>query len=96
MEASKVVFQRCKDTLKHTPRVLRCWLRSWTSSFLAFPFKLPQREQIRRRYYSDHERFICYVFSIRALARNVKDLTSDITGLHLLGYGDMEHHLFQN
>jgi hypothetical protein len=83
MEASKVVFQRCEDTLKHTPRVLRCWLRSWTPSFLAFPFELPQREQTRRRYYSYHERFICYVFRIRALARNVKDLTSDITGLHL-------------
>lgn len=54
IEASKVVFRRCEETLKQTPRVLRCWLRSWTPSFLAFPFELPQRESTRQRYYSYH------------------------------------------
>jgi hypothetical protein len=43
LDASKVVFQRCEMTLKQTPRVLRCWLRSWTPSFLPYPFELPQR-----------------------------------------------------
>jgi hypothetical protein len=41
LEASKIVFQRCEATLKQTPRVLRCWLRSWTPSFLLYPFELP-------------------------------------------------------
>jgi hypothetical protein len=45
LEASKIVFQRCEATLKQTPRVLRCWLWSWTPSFLPYPFELPQREQ---------------------------------------------------
>lgn len=83
IEASKVVFRRCEVTLTHTPRVLRCWLRSWTPSFLAFPFELPQRDQTRRRYYSYHERFLCYIFRIWALSRNLKEPTSEITGLQL-------------
>jgi hypothetical protein len=83
IETSKVVFRRCEETLNHTPRVLRCWLRSWTPSFLAYPFELPQREQTRRRYYGYHERLLCYIFRIRALSRNTKDLTSEITGLRL-------------
>jgi hypothetical protein len=62
LEASKIVFQRCEMTLKQTPRVLRCWLRSWTPSFLPYPFELPQRELTRRRYYVIHERFLCYIF----------------------------------
>lgn len=44
LEASEIVFQRCEMTLKQTPRVLRCWLRSWTPSFLPYLFELPQRE----------------------------------------------------
>lgn len=83
IEASKVVFQQCEETLKHTPRVLQCWLRSWTHSFLAYPFELPQREPTRRQYYGYHERFLCYIFRIRALSLKTKDLTSNITGLHL-------------
>jgi hypothetical protein len=77
------VFQRCEMTLKQTPRVLRCWLRSWTPSFLPYPFKLPQREQTRRRYYVIHERFLCYIFRILALSRNIREPTSEISGLQL-------------
>ncbi|ENI03218.1 hypothetical protein COCC4DRAFT_143923 [Bipolaris maydis ATCC 48331] len=70
-------------TLKQTPRVLRCWLRSWTPSFLPYPFELPQREQTRRRYYVIHERFLCYIFRILALSRSIKEPTSEISGLQL-------------
>jgi len=63
-EASKVVFQRCEETLKNTPRVLQCWIQSWTPLFLAFPFELPQHEQTRRRYYNIHEQFLYYIFRI--------------------------------
>ncbi|EMD86838.1 hypothetical protein COCHEDRAFT_1218347 [Bipolaris maydis C5] len=83
LEASRIVFQRCEMTLKQTPRVLRCWLRSWTPSFLPYPFELPQREQTRRRYYVIHERFLCYIFRILALSRSIKEPTSEISGLQL-------------
>jgi hypothetical protein len=81
--ASKVVFQRCEMTLKQIPRVLRCWLRSWTPSFLPYPFELPQRDQTRRRYYVIHERFLSYIFHTLALSRNIKEPTSEISGLEL-------------
>ena len=58
LDASKVVCQRCEMTLKQTLRILRCWLRSWTPSFLPYPFESPQREQTRGRYYVIHERFL--------------------------------------
>jgi hypothetical protein len=48
LEASRVVFSRCEETLLHILRVLRCWLRNWTPSFLAYPFELPQRNCTRR------------------------------------------------
>lgn len=83
IEASKIVFQRCEATLKQTPRVLRCWLRSWTPSFLPYPFELPQREHTRRRYYRIYERFLCYIFRVLALSRNIKEPTNDISGLQL-------------
>jgi hypothetical protein len=83
LEASKIVFQRREMTLKQTPRVLRCWLRSWTPSFLPYPFELPQREPTRRRYYVIHERFLCYIFRILALSRNIKESTNEISGLQL-------------
>ena len=83
LEVSKIVFQRCESTLKQTPRVLRCWLRSWTPSFLPHPFEFPQREHTRRRYYVIHERFLCYIFRVLALSRNIKEPTSEISGLHL-------------
>ena len=73
IEASKVVFQRCEETVKQTPRVLRCWVRSWTPSFLAFPFEVPQRNQTRRRYYSYQERFLCYIFRVWLISRNLKE-----------------------
>jgi hypothetical protein len=38
------VLDRCEETLQQTPRVIRCWLRSWGSHFYAYPFELPQRE----------------------------------------------------
>ncbi|OAL42613.1 hypothetical protein IQ07DRAFT_525792 [Pyrenochaeta sp. DS3sAY3a] len=70
-------------TLRQTPRVLRCWLRSWTPSFLPYPFELPQREQTQRRYYVIHERFLSYIFRMLALSRDIKEPTSDISGLKL-------------
>ncbi|KAF2626977.1 hypothetical protein BU25DRAFT_342016 [Macroventuria anomochaeta] len=58
-------------------------LRSWTPSFLPYPFELPQREQTRRRYYSIHERCLCYIFRVLVLSRTIKEHTNDISGLQL-------------
>ncbi|KAH6612382.1 hypothetical protein C7974DRAFT_444959 [Boeremia exigua] len=44
---------------------------------------LPQRENTRRRYYRIHERFLCYIFRVLALSRNIKEPTNDISGLQL-------------
>ena len=52
-------------------------------SFLPYPFELPQRENTRRRYYRIHERFLCYIFRVLALSRNIKEPTNDISGLQL-------------
>lgn len=83
VEASRVVFARCEETLRYTPRVLRCWLRSWTPSFLAYPFELPQRKGTQRRYYVYHERFLCYIFRVWTLSSYIKEPTLQISGLHL-------------
>jgi hypothetical protein len=42
-----------------------------------------QRAQIRRRYHSIHERFLCYIFRVLVLSRTIKEHTADISGLHL-------------
>jgi hypothetical protein len=62
LEAVALVLDRCEETLQQMPRVMRCWLRSWTSHFYAYPFELPQREATRARYRSYFNRFLCYVF----------------------------------
>ncbi|EFQ90142.1 hypothetical protein PTT_13339 [Pyrenophora teres f. teres 0-1] len=44
---------------------------------------MPQREPTKRRYYVIHERFLCYIFRILALSRNIKEPTNEISGLQL-------------
>jgi len=83
LHATDQVFHRCEETLAQTPRVLRGWLRSWTSSFLPHPFELPQRKSSRRKYFSYWRRFLCYVFRIQRLARNLREKTHHLSGLQL-------------
>ncbi|KAJ9655923.1 hypothetical protein H2201_008696 [Coniosporium apollinis] len=83
LHLTDMVFSRCEETLAQTPRVLRCWLRSWTPSFLPYPFELPQREKSRRRYYSYWGQFLCYIFRIQRLSRDMKESTYDLSGLYL-------------
>jgi hypothetical protein len=61
-EVIALVLDRCEETLQQTPRVMRCWLRSWGSHFYAYPFELPQRVATRSRYRSYLNHFLCYVF----------------------------------
>lgn len=51
--------------------------------FPSYPFELSQREQTRPRYYSIHERFLCYIFRVLALSRNIKEPINGILGLQL-------------
>ncbi|KAH9876388.1 hypothetical protein J1614_003867 [Plenodomus biglobosus] len=52
LDVVALVLDRCEETLQQTPRVMRCWLRSWGSHFYAYPFELPQRDATRARYRS--------------------------------------------
>jgi len=80
--ASEGVFTRCEETLAQTPRVLRCWLRSWTFSYFPYPFEAPRRAS-RQKYKRVWAKLLCYVFRIHSLARRLKETTFDITGLEL-------------
>lgn len=47
LQATQQVLERCEETLRQTPRVLRCWLRSWTFSYLPYPFEMPRARASR-------------------------------------------------
>jgi hypothetical protein len=81
--ATNLVFARCEETLQDTPRMLRCWLRSWSSVYLPYPFEAPQREATKRRYYRYFQQFFCYIYRIWRLGQRLKERTFDITGLQL-------------
>jgi hypothetical protein len=83
IHANGLVFARCEETLQDTPRVLRCWLRSWSSAYLPYPFAMIHREATKLRYYSYSERFLCYVYRIWLLAARVHAQTVKITRLQL-------------
>jgi hypothetical protein len=81
--ATNLVFARCEETLQDTPRMLRCWLRSWSSVYLPYPFEMLQRETTKRRYYRYFQQFLCYIYRVWRLGRRLKERTLDITGLQL-------------
>jgi Chromo (CHRromatin Organisation MOdifier) domain len=83
ISASHLVFARCEETVEKTPRVFRCWLRSWTPSFLPLPFELPQRIKTRQRYYSYARQFLCYFYRIHHAARGWHEKTEDLSSLQL-------------
>ncbi|KIW09655.1 hypothetical protein PV08_12093 [Exophiala spinifera] len=83
IQATNLVFSRCAETLQDTPRILRYWLWSWSSTYLPYPFAMVQREATKRRYYSYFQRFLCYVYRIWLLATHVHAETVDVTGLQL-------------
>jgi len=78
-----LVLDRCEETLEQTPRVMRCWLRSWGSHFYAYPFELPQREATRARYRSILNRFLCYVFRSWHVCQTLDQSLSEVYGLEL-------------
>jgi hypothetical protein len=78
-----LVLDRCEETLRQTPRVMRCWLRSWGSHFYAYPFELPQREATRARYRSYLNRFLCYVFRSWQVCQTLDQSLGEVYGLRL-------------
>jgi hypothetical protein len=78
-----LVLDRCEETLEQTPRVMRCWLRSWGSHFYGYPFELPQRDATRARYRSFLIRFLCYVFRSWHVCQTLDQNLSEVYGLKL-------------
>jgi hypothetical protein len=83
LKVAALVLDRCEETLRQTPRVMRCWLRSWGSHFYAYPFELPQREATRARYRSYLNRFLCYVFRSWQVCRMLGQSLGEVYGLRL-------------
>lgn len=83
LKVAALVLDRCEETLRQTPRVMRCWLRSWGSHFYAYPFELPQREATRSRYRSYLNRFLCYVFRSWQVCRTLGQSLGEVYGLRL-------------
>ncbi len=81
--ATHLVFARCEETLQNTPRTLRCWLRSWSSLYLPYPFEMVERMATKRRYYRYFQQFLCYIYRVWRLGVRLKERTLDLTGLHL-------------
>lgn len=73
-------IERCLETLEHTPRVFRCWLRSWGPSFSPYPFERPSAPTIRR-YRRIWTSSLCYFFRIWHLSKRLKESTFDLCGL---------------
>lgn len=77
------VLARCEETLLHTPRTLRCWLRSWKTSFMPYPFEMVRTANAKKRYYSYWTRFLCYIFRVRVLCRDLLQSMQEVFGLQL-------------
>jgi hypothetical protein len=88
-----LVLGRCEETLEQTPRVLRCWLRSWGSHFYAYPFELPQRDATRARYRSFLNRFLYYVFRSWQVCQKLNQSLSEVYGLQL---SDSQAHMIES
>ena len=73
-----------EETLYKTPRVLRCWMKSWSSLYLLYPLDMVQKETTQRRYHSYFQRFLCYIYRIWHLATRTNERTVDITSLQLI------------
>ena len=64
IRAVDTVFQRCICTLEAVPRLLRCWLRTFTlgGGFFPKPFKTLERPASLCRYKAHWKQFLCFVF----------------------------------
>jgi hypothetical protein len=83
LEVIALVLDRCEETFRQTPRVMRCWLRSWGSHFYAYLFELPRRGATRSRYRSFLNRFLCYVFRSWQLCQTLGRSLGEEYGLEL-------------
>jgi hypothetical protein len=73
------VLERCQESLRHTPRALRCWVRSWKATYYPCAFDLPTAKTIER-YSTVWIQGLCYFFRIHMLARKLKETTVQICG----------------
>lgn len=78
--ASRAVIERCVKTLQHTPRTLRCWTQSSSSSFSPYPFDCP-RPPTLKRYTRIWSSAICYFFRMWDQERRLKEHTAQLCGI---------------
>jgi hypothetical protein len=78
--ASRAVIERCVKTLEHTPRTLRCWTQSSSSSFSPYPFDCP-RSPTLKRYIRTWLSAICYFFRMWNQGRRLKEHTAHLCGI---------------
>ena len=80
--ASHQVLRRCLETLAHTPRTLRYWLRSWTPAYSSYAFEAPTPATIQT-YSRIWIGNLCYVFRVWLLAQALRESTIELCGLRL-------------
>jgi hypothetical protein len=77
------IFDRCNQTVAATPRLLRCWLRSYTQQeYFPKPFTLPRKSRTQKKYRAFWKQFICFAFRVWA--------TDSTDGLQHQVYGDIQ------
>lgn len=82
VSASWHVLARCQETLGSTPRILRCWVRSWTHSYFPYPFDLPTVSTVRR-YSRIWIAGLCYFVRLRLLANSLREDMAVLSGVQL-------------
>lgn len=75
--ASHQVLARCQLTLQNTPRVLRCWLRSWTPAYFPYPFDSPSAKTVKK-YSRIWVSGVCYFMRLRLLTSHLRESTVDL------------------
>jgi len=80
--ATQQVLSRCQESLISTPRVLRCWVRSWGHSFSPYPFSLPTPPTLRK-YSRIWTSAVCYFMRLRMLSRRLHESTTHLCGFEL-------------
>ena len=78
------VLSRCQETLSNTPRILGCWVRSWTHSYFPYLFESPIASTIRR-YGRIGISGVCYFVRMRLLAKALHEDITHMSGLKLSG-----------
>lgn len=77
------MFDRCNQTVAATPRLLHCWLHSYSQhKYFPKPFTLPRKPKSQQKYQAWWKQFICFAFRVWK--------TGSVDGLQRQVYGDIQ------